>query len=235
MFWCCCGGTPAIPPHWYYGGRYAFYDSGTDTWKIESLAANSYPGSLISPCYRLLTPPYTIFTDHWPFNIVIFPILANPGQTISSATFHLRMWNSYSLHGPYYGTFRARQVVSTAAEVNPNTVAEWNAVKAWVTDPPVSFDIDIVSSGTGYDCAEFDVTARVQTMVNQPGFHRGGCFAAIVEAIGPDTTDGPFDPLQVVGNGSQASGVWSPSWPPPSATPHPSPGSFSHQNYLVIT
>lgn len=234
MLWCCCKSAPAITPYWYYGGRTAYYDQGSNTWAGTAHPINVYSGTIISPVYRLFTPPYTIYPALKPFGIVIFPILANPGQTINSATFHLRLWNTYVTHGDYHGTFRARTTVSTGPEVNPTSVATWDTVRAWTTDAPVSFAISVLPD-LGYDCAEFDVTARVQAMVNQAGFQRGGCFAAIVEATDPDDTEAPFDPLQTVGNGSQASGAWNAAWPAPAVSPHPATGAFSYQCYLVLT
>lgn len=234
MFWCCCGTTPAIAPHWYYGGRTAYYDSGANIWAGTSHATDTYAGTIISPVYRLFTPPYTIYPGLKPFGIAIFPVLADPGQTINAATFHLRLWNTNFAHGPYHGTFRARTTVSTAAEANPTNSTQWNAVRAWSTDPAVAFAVNTRISDFGYDCAEFNVTARVQAMVNQAGFQRGCCFAAIIEATDPDFDESALDPLQSVGNSSQSSGAWSPFWAPPAPSPHPAPGSFSHQNYIVI-
>lgn len=233
MLWCCCKSTPLISPHWYYGGRTAYYDSGANLWAGTSHASNTYSGTGISPVYRLPSPPYTIFPTYKPFAIAIFPILANPGQTINAATFHLRLWNTYTAHGAYHGTFRARTTVSTAAEVNPTSSAQWAAVRAWSTDPAVAFAINVLPD-FGYDCAEFNITARVQAMVNQAGFQRGCCFAAIIEGTDPDTDEAALDPLQTVANGGQAAGSWSPAATPPAPSPHPAPGSFSHQNYIVI-
>jgi hypothetical protein len=179
-WWADWGAAPVVGDSYTFGVWTAARDYSDDSFSSPSSPPGITPGNA-APYWILLPNTFSTTAVRW-YSVAHFPILANPGDTITSATFSVSVANQ-NLFIPSDAQLRSisfRTTYALPTDVNLLSLSNWPAVLSWPLTSATAFTAGPIPA-LDEDTWSWDVTSIVQAIISSGGFTRGYRFAAIIE------------------------------------------------------